>query len=231
MTAPLLTSCFMLLLDPFLPRIVELATSSSDRQTKVAACELLHSMVLYMLGRSVQQPDAKDKFPMGPLYQKIFPSLLRLACDVELVARQLFEPLVMQLIHWLTNNKKFESQETAALLDAIMVSNTKMAIPVIQLYIKKNSTNLLISFLFILRYRWTWIWQTQWDQENWSVVCKIRRIYMTNTWYASDWGQAYRPSYAKIHRTVVRHILVHLYFKYCSPILVNWSCEWLEGEI
>ena len=128
-----LTVCFMLLLDPFLPRIVELATSSSDRQTKVAACELLHSMVLYMLGRSVQQPDAKDKFPMGPLYQKIFPSLLRLACDVELVARQLFEPLVMQLIHWLTNNKKFESQETAALLDAIMVSNKNMAIPVIQL--------------------------------------------------------------------------------------------------
>ena len=32
---------------------------------------------------------------------------------------------------------------------------------------------------------------------------------MTNTWYASD--QAYRPSYAKIRRTVVRHIQVHLY--------------------
>ena len=29
---------------------------------------------------------------------------------------------------------------------------------------------------------------------------------MTNTWYASDWDQAYRPSYAKIRRTVVRHI-------------------------
>ena len=60
-------------------------------------------------------------------------------------------------------------------------------------------------------YRWTWIWRTQWDQENWSVICKIRRIHMTNTWYASDWDQAYRPSYAKIHRTVVRHIQVHLY--------------------
>ena len=34
---------------------------------------------------------------------------------------------------------------------------------------------------------------------------------MTNTWYASDWDQAYRPSYAKIRRTVVRHIQVHLY--------------------
>ena len=60
-------------------------------------------------------------------------------------------------------------------------------------------------------YRWTWIWRTQWDQENWSVICKIRHMHMTNTWYASDWDQAYRPSYAKIRRTVVRHIQVHLY--------------------
>ena len=60
-------------------------------------------------------------------------------------------------------------------------------------------------------YRWTWIWRTQWDQENWSVICKIRRIHMKNTWYASDWDQAYRPSYAKSCRTVVGHIQVHLY--------------------
>lgn len=38
------------------------------------------------------------------------------------VARQLYEPLVMQLIHWFTNNKKFESQDTVALLEAILVS-------------------------------------------------------------------------------------------------------------
>ena len=59
-------------------------------------------------------------------------------------------------------------------------------------------------------YRWSWIWRTQWDQENWSVICKIRRIHMRNTWYASDLDQVYRPWYAKICRTVVRHIQVHL---------------------
>ena len=63
----------------------------------------------------------------------------------------------------------------------------------------------------VCEYRWTWIWQTWWDQENWSVICKIRLIHMANTWYASDWDQAYRLSYAKICRTVVRHIQVHLY--------------------
>ena len=35
---------------------------------------------------------------------------------------------------------------------------------------------------------------------------------MTNTWYASDWDQAYRPSYAKIRRIVVRHIQFHVYY-------------------
>lgn len=39
------------------------------------------------------------------------------------VTRQLFEPLVMQLIHWFTNNKKFESQDTVAVLEAILVNN------------------------------------------------------------------------------------------------------------
>ncbi|XP_077979786.1 DNA-dependent protein kinase catalytic subunit-like [Glandiceps talaboti] len=108
-------------LDPFLPRVVELAKTSSDRQTKVAACELLHSLVLYMVGRGAQQPDRKqDKAPMEKLYKKVLPVLLQLACDVEQVARQLFEPLVMQLIHWFTCNKKFESPETMTMLDAIL---------------------------------------------------------------------------------------------------------------
>ena len=47
---------------------------------------------------------------------------------------------------------------------------------------------------------------------------------MTNTWYASDWDQAYRPSYAKIRRTVVRHIKVHLY------IFLTITMQYLSGS-
>ncbi|XP_062849596.1 DNA-dependent protein kinase catalytic subunit [Trichomycterus rosablanca] len=108
-------------LDPFLPRITELALSSSDRQTKVAACELLHSLVVYMVGRGAQMAEGeKSTPPMYNLHKRVFPVLLRLACDVDQVTRQLFEPLVMQLIHWFTNNKKFESQDTVAVLEAIL---------------------------------------------------------------------------------------------------------------
>ncbi|XP_062935178.1 DNA-dependent protein kinase catalytic subunit [Cynocephalus volans] len=108
-------------LDVFLPRVTELALSASDRQTKVAACELLHSMVMFMLGKATQMPEGgQGSPPMYQLYKRTFPVLLRLGCDVDQVTRQLYEPLVMQLIHWFTNNKKFESQDTVALLEAIL---------------------------------------------------------------------------------------------------------------
>ncbi|XP_069123844.1 DNA-dependent protein kinase catalytic subunit-like [Argopecten irradians] len=107
-------------LDPFLPHVVALATKSSDRQTKVAACELLHSLVLFSLGRGATQPgETAKRNSMAPLYKNLFPVLLQLACDVELVAKQLFEPLTMQIIHWFTGSKKAESEETMSLLDAI----------------------------------------------------------------------------------------------------------------
>ena len=46
---------------------------------------------------------------------------------------------------------------------------------------------------------------------------------MTNTWYASDWDQAYRPSYAKIRRTVVCHIQVHLYVCRVIAYVIMWK--------
>ncbi|XP_069813698.1 DNA-dependent protein kinase catalytic subunit isoform X2 [Dendropsophus ebraccatus] len=108
-------------LDTFLPRVTDLALSASDRQTKVAACELLHSMVTFMLGKASQIPDAREgPPPMYRLYRRTFPVLLRLACDVDQVTRQLYEPLVMGIIHWFTNNKKFESPDTVALLDSFL---------------------------------------------------------------------------------------------------------------
>ncbi|CAF4218989.1 unnamed protein product, partial [Rotaria sordida] len=40
-------------LDIFLPRIVDLALHSSDGQTKITACKLLQSILLYVIGKSV----------------------------------------------------------------------------------------------------------------------------------------------------------------------------------
>ncbi|KAJ7402013.1 hypothetical protein BTVI_90061 [Pitangus sulphuratus] len=53
-------------------------------------------------------------------YNKVVIQRIRKAKTSSLVTRQLYEPLVMQLIHWFTNNKKFESQDTVAFLEAIL---------------------------------------------------------------------------------------------------------------
>jgi len=71
--------------DSFLPRVVELATLSSNRQTKIAACELLHALVIYMIGREAQAHGLDVKHHMHALYRKIFPAVFQLVCDVELV--------------------------------------------------------------------------------------------------------------------------------------------------
>ena len=79
--------------------MVELARQSSDRQTKVAACELLHSLMLYMLGRGAQQPGGQQNCqPMDRLYRKLFPALLSLACDVEQVGKARLYRCDMELV-------------------------------------------------------------------------------------------------------------------------------------
>src|SRR5690348_9716935 len=107
---------------------MELAMGSSDRQTKVSASEMLHFLVLYMVGTNAVSSKRKSDdgpvsgFPNAPLfafrltpcktqfykiYQHVFPVLLTLATDLENVTRQLFEPLVAQLIHWFTKNQQY----------------------------------------------------------------------------------------------------------------------------
>jgi DNA-dependent protein kinase catalytic subunit len=73
--------------------------------------------------------DSSHKTVLSALYSHILPVLLQLACDTELVTRQLFEPLVMQMIHWFTNNRQYESEETVTLLSAILegLTDTKQA--------------------------------------------------------------------------------------------------------
>lgn len=53
---------------------------------QVAACELLHSLVIYMVGKSAQMVEGENALPpMYKLHKRLFPVLLRLACDVDQV--------------------------------------------------------------------------------------------------------------------------------------------------
>ncbi|CAG5107248.1 Similar to PRKDC: DNA-dependent protein kinase catalytic subunit (Gallus gallus) [Cotesia congregata] len=105
-------------LDTMLPRIVELAVNSSDRRSKVAASEVLHSLVSIVLGKTVQYLSADaDRF--APLYKTLCPVLLRLGCDADDVIRQIFNPLVLQLTHWLSSKLMLYSPSVCYLVDAL----------------------------------------------------------------------------------------------------------------
>ena len=41
-------------LDSCLPRIVELALNSNQREIRMAACEFLHSLIIFMIGKNAQ---------------------------------------------------------------------------------------------------------------------------------------------------------------------------------
>ncbi|XP_043271824.1 DNA-dependent protein kinase catalytic subunit-like [Venturia canescens] len=105
-------------LDSMLPRIIELAQSSGDRSTRIAACEVLHTIVAFMLGKTVPLL-TYDKDRFSALYESVCPALLRLGCDPDDVIMQLFHPLVIQLTHWLTSSFMLDSLTTIHLVDSI----------------------------------------------------------------------------------------------------------------
>eukprot|EP00941_MAST-03F_sp_MAST-3F-sp1_P002172 g2172.t1 len=125
------------LLDSLLPRVQELATTSTNRRAKIAACELLHAVVIYMVGQdahtnpsssirsrssrrgsSVSNASSRqDQF--SEIFEKLFPSLLHLATDVENVCRQLFRPLTFQLVRWFARSANRGKKITILLLDAV----------------------------------------------------------------------------------------------------------------
>ncbi|XP_024384636.1 uncharacterized protein [Physcomitrium patens] len=112
-------------LDSLLSRMVEIALSSSDRRMKVTASELLQAVCLLMLGNAAKGPmrrrgEDSQSVHFDKIYKRLFPAILRLATDVELVTRQLFLDFVKQLIHWFTSNQQKENPDTMALLDAIL---------------------------------------------------------------------------------------------------------------
>ncbi|CAF4915020.1 unnamed protein product, partial [Rotaria sp. Silwood1] len=106
-------------LDIFLPRIVDLALHSSDRQTKITACELLQSIMLYMIGKSANNRSSAAA-SYDKLYEHLFPAILELSCDSDTFTKTLFTTFMIQMIHWFTKNQNYENPETMSMLDTFM---------------------------------------------------------------------------------------------------------------
>lgn len=61
---------------------------------------------------------------LNKIFARVAPTLLALGCDSDLLVKQLFQPLMLQLTHYYSSTQKFKSEETSVLVDTIMVSNS-----------------------------------------------------------------------------------------------------------
>lgn len=96
-------------LDRFVPRIIEL-TQSGDRRTKVSACELFHAVITLILGKKLTD----ECFNKDMSY-----AVLRLGCDPDDAARNLYHPLVIQLTHYLSSKLMKESRVPEDFVDSL----------------------------------------------------------------------------------------------------------------
>lgn len=51
-TVPLYTKKIDIYFDSCLPRLVDLALNATDRETRIASCEFLHALIIYMIGQN-----------------------------------------------------------------------------------------------------------------------------------------------------------------------------------
>ena len=85
----------------------------------MVACETLHQLVIYMIGKEASHPDSD--FSNTKLYERVFPAMLKLAGDEDTVVVTLFHKLMIQIIHYLTRQAKGELRNgVITLVDAIL---------------------------------------------------------------------------------------------------------------
>lgn len=101
-------------LDDSVLRICELALSSSERATKISACELLHGLVLYMMGKSL------NSLSTLPLWKELCCNLIVLGAESDQTVRQLFELLLMQMVHFFAQPSKILDKMATILVESLL---------------------------------------------------------------------------------------------------------------
>lgn len=101
-------------LDDSVFRICQLAMSSSERATKISACELLHGIVLYMMGKNLDGPATL------PLWKQLCYNLIVLGAENDQTVRQLFELLLMQMMHFFAQPSKILSPMATTVVESLL---------------------------------------------------------------------------------------------------------------
>lgn len=98
-------------MDTLIPRIYEIATSTTDRQKKMTACEIIQATILYLMGTHNHR---------GKLWKELCKLMLELGCDGDVGVQQMFEPVVMQTMHHLSKESELNYEGVHILLACLM---------------------------------------------------------------------------------------------------------------
>lgn len=101
-----------LVLDKLMPRVFHLARAATDRQTKIAACELVHGITLYVIGGR--------KMSNRRFWLEIYTGIIALACDPDTAVQQMFEPLLVQVMHFKARPEEWSKTESGILVEVLM---------------------------------------------------------------------------------------------------------------
>lgn len=98
-------------MDSLIPRICEIATSTTDRQKKMSACEIIQAAIIYLIGSYNHR---------GKLWSELCKLMLELGCDGDVGVQQMFEPLVMQIMHYMSKDDQLNYAGSEILLKCLM---------------------------------------------------------------------------------------------------------------
>lgn len=118
------SSIITLALGSLLPRVVELCFGTKDieRQIIVNAAESLHAIVLVLIGQSVNDvanPSEGKQFT--EMFETILPTILVLSVSTDVAIRNIFDGLVLQLIHWLSGPQTVHRSSSTHLTEMALV--------------------------------------------------------------------------------------------------------------
>ena len=105
--------------DSIITSVIDSARYSTNRKCKIAACELLHSLCLLIIGKNAQTRSSENLDTFVTIFELLFPAIIQLAADSDSIANQLFAPLTLQSVHWFTSSKYQSSPETLCFVSAI----------------------------------------------------------------------------------------------------------------
>jgi hypothetical protein len=117
---PLYNKKYNIYFDHILIKIADIAVNSVIKEKKYAAAELLHSMILYVIGLETKRTQDNTNILVF-LMEKV----LRLSCDLEKAICLIFEPLLFQIVHWMAKKGSIsKNKDIISLLDIIIEHST-----------------------------------------------------------------------------------------------------------